>query len=203
MKLRVIVPPHPLIGHWLSMLRDISTPPVLYGKAFEEIGKWLTYECIRDWLPRREETITTSNGEAKGTVVESSVNLMALINLPGGLELWNGAKEVLPNASLFIGGVPSTVPRNAGIIIFWDQITNGFELLEILEIIKARCVETKRIRVITSLASAPGLKNIGESLPDLTIYAACIDPEISTEKEIKPGIGNPLNRLNTITVDSN
>ena len=59
MSLKVIVPPHPLIKHWLSILRDPDTPNILYSTGYEQIGKWLTYEALRDWLPYKKELIVT------------------------------------------------------------------------------------------------------------------------------------------------
>ncbi|MGA0279595.1 MAG: uracil phosphoribosyltransferase, partial [Vulcanococcus sp.] len=47
--LRVVVPPHPLIGHWLTVLRDRETPQPLFATAMAELGRWLTYEAMRDW----------------------------------------------------------------------------------------------------------------------------------------------------------
>ena len=58
--LRVVVPPHPLIAHWLTMLRHVGTPPSLYRTALEELGRWLTYEALRDWLPHRREEVHTA-----------------------------------------------------------------------------------------------------------------------------------------------
>ena len=48
MSLRVVVPPHPLIGHWLTMLRHRETPPALYATTLHELGRWLTSEALRD-----------------------------------------------------------------------------------------------------------------------------------------------------------
>ena len=36
-------------------------------------------------------------------------------------------------------------------------------------------------------------------MPNLTIHTACIDPELTEDGEISPGIGNPVLRLNTRT----
>ena len=106
MSLRVVVPPHPLIGHWLTMLRHRETPPALYATAMQELGRWLTYEALRDWLPHRRELVPTASGETEGSVVESDVPLLALPVLPAGIELWQGARSVLPDASLCLEGVP-------------------------------------------------------------------------------------------------
>ncbi|MEO6860040.1 MAG: uracil phosphoribosyltransferase, partial [Microcoleus sp.] len=51
LQLRVYVPPHPLIRHWLAVARDAATPSVLFRSAMTELGRWLAYEAIRDWLP--------------------------------------------------------------------------------------------------------------------------------------------------------
>ena len=42
MSLRVVVPPHPLIAHWLTVLRDQQTPSPLFATAMAELGHWLT-----------------------------------------------------------------------------------------------------------------------------------------------------------------
>ena len=197
MSLRVVVPPHPLIAHWLTMLRNSGTPGPLYGKSLEELGKWLTYEALRDWLPHRNEEVNTTQGITVGTVVESSIPLIALPSIPGGLELWQGGRLVLPNASVCIGGIPNFIEENAGIIIYEDQVPDGTVLLKKLEVLNKQGVESKRIRVITALTAKPGLQKIGEKIPDLNIYCACIDPEITDNGEINPGIGNPSLRLNS------
>ena len=69
MSLKVIVPPHPLIKHWLSILREKNTPNILYSTGYEQLGKWLTYEALRDWLPYKKESIKTDNGEAEGVFI--------------------------------------------------------------------------------------------------------------------------------------
>jgi uracil phosphoribosyltransferase len=49
--------------------------------------------------------------------------------------------------------------------------------------------------VITSLASGPGLKAVGERHGSLTIYAAGIDPDLNEAGAIVPGIGDVRQRL--------
>ncbi len=203
MTLKVVVPPHPLIAHWLTMLRNVSTPGALYSTGLEELGRWLTYEALREWLPTRQEAFETSHGKGEGIVIEANIPLLAIPNMPGGLELWQGGRNVLPNAHLCIGGVPNSIETNAGVIIYVDQIATGRSLLQTLLKLHEKKVETKRVRVITSLSSNKGLTTIGESFPELTIYSACIDAELNQNGEIVPGIGNPALRLNTRIAGSN
>ena len=203
MTLKIIVPPHPLIAHWLTILRAEVTPNALYATSLEQLGKWLTYEAIRDWLPYRKEEIITSNGKTEGTVIETRVPLLAVPSLPAGLQLWEGAKDILPNSILCLGGLPDQIEKTAGVILFVDQITTGKKLLSDLESLKSKGVDFSRIKIITALASNYGLKTIGEIFSDLTIYSACIDPELTEEGEISPGIGNPSKRINTRITTSN
>ena len=197
MTLKIIVPPHPLIAHWLTILRSEVTPKPIYSTGLEQLGRWLTYEALRDWLPHREDEIQTSNGITKGTVIENRVPLIAIANLPAGIHLWHGARELLPNADLFLDCIPNNNDKNAGFLIFVDQISTGDLLLKYLENLKEQKINFNRIRIITALTSNPGLQNLGKSMPNLTIYSACIDPELNKEGCIKPGIGNPMKRINT------
>ena len=196
MSLRVVVPPHPLIGHWLTMLRHRETPPALYATAMQELGRWLTYEALRDWLPHRREPIPTAHGDTEGLVVESRAPLLAMPVMPGGLELWQGGRQVLPEASLCLNGVPDSIETNAGLVIFIDQITDGTAVLRLLQDLQQQGVSGNRIRLITALCANAGLKILGEAAPDLTIYTTCIDEGLDAYGQAVPGIGDPLQRLN-------
>ncbi len=203
MTLKVVVPPHPLIAHWLTVLRNCSTPAPVYSTALEELGRWLTYEALREWLPYRREIVKAPHGEVEGTLIEFGVPLISVLLLPGGLDLWEGGRKVLPNSQRCIDEVPTDIANNEGVIVYIDQIANGERLKWALELLKQQNVDSKRLRIVTALASNPGLKNLGERFSDLTIYTASIDPEITENGEICPGIGNPFLRLNTRAKSSN
>ena len=196
MSLRVVVPPHPLIGHWLTMLRHRDTPPALYATGLQELGRWLTYEALRDWLPHRKERVPTTASETEGTVVEASVPLLAVPSLPCGLELWQGARSVLPDAVLCLNGIPAEIEANAGVILFVDQVTDGKAVLRRLQQLKEQGIDGRRVRLITALCASPGLKLLGEEIPDLTLHTACIDETLNEDGQVEPGIGDPLRRLN-------
>ncbi len=193
--LRVVVPPHPLIAHWLTVLRHQGTPAPLFRTAMEELGRWLTYEALRDWLPHRRDTVQTPLASTEGTVIEAGVPLLAVPILPGGLHLWEGARQVLPSAELCLGGLPDSIEAQAGVVLLLDQIGQGDELIELLKSLEQLGVESPRLRVITTLTASPGLKRIGETYPEITIHTACIDAELDDQQRIVPGIGDPLQRL--------
>ena len=203
MSLRVIVPPHPLISHWLTILRNPTTPEILYATGLEQLGTWLTYEALRDWIPNRKEQIDTSTGKTECTIIDPDIPILAIPNLPAGLELFRGARNLIPNSSLCIGGLPNEIDQNAGIIFYIDQITTGKMLLKDLKRLKDKKIDSRRIRVIAALTANPGLKEIGENIQDLNIYCACIDPELISDSELSPGIGDPSLRIKTRVTSSN
>ena len=203
MALRVVVPPHPLIGHWLGVLRDRHTPSSLYASATAELGRWLTYEAVRDWLPHRRIQLETPLAAAEADVVDPAVPLLALPLLTAGLGLWQGGQTVLPSAqvlhlqeSLGVITPPARpIPSRCGVLLFVAELGDGESLLQLLDDLSALGVTGDRLRVITSLASGPGLKAVGERHGSLTIYAAGIDPDLNEAGAIVPGIGDVRQRL--------
>ena len=194
--LRVVVPPHPLIAHWLTVLRHAATPAPLFATGMEELGRWLSYEAVRDWLPHRRQVVTTPLGETEGSVIEGEVSLLAIPLLPGGLALWQGARQVLPNAQLCLEGVPGSIEPQAGVMLFVDQISDGQQVLTALhQLAQAGVTDLRRLRVITALTASPGLKTLGEQIPELTIHTACIDEGLDDADRIVPGIGDPVGRM--------
>ena len=203
MALRVVVPPHPLIGHWLGVLRDRHTPSSLYASATAELGRWLTYEAVRDWLPHRRIQLESPLAAAEADVVDPAVPLLALPLLTAGLGLWQGGQTVLPSAQVLhlqesLGVITPPVepiPPRCGVLLFLAELGDGESLLQLLDDLSALGVSGDRLRVITSLASGPGLKAVGERHGSLTIYAAGIDPDLNEAGAIVPGIGDVRQRL--------
>ena len=81
-------------------------------------------------------------------------------------------------------------------ILFVDQISDGEATLELLQELQNKGVDGRRLRLITALCASPGLKLLGEAIPDLTLHTACIDEDLGEQGEIRPGIGDPVRRLN-------
>ncbi|MBW0174751.1 MAG: uracil phosphoribosyltransferase [Vulcanococcus sp.] len=209
--LRVVVPPNPLIGHWLTLLRDRETPQALFNTAMAELGRWLTYEAMRDWIPYQRVQVQTPLATTEGTVVDGSIPMLAVPMLRGGLTLWEGARPVVPSAAVSHVGVsygdgsapaalwcntlPESIPARGGVLVFAPQVARGDSLLRVLEQLEQRGVGGQRLRVITALTASPGLKQLGERYEDLTIYTGCIDAELDDEGRILPGIGDAEQRL--------
>jgi len=201
MSLKVIVPPHPLIKHWLSILREKNTPKILYSTGYEQLGKWLTYEALRNWLPYKKEIINTNNGSIDGFFIDNDYPIKVFAMMPEGLSLWYGSKEVIPNSTLSLGELPKSINSNEGVIFYSEQITTKSTVIETLFKLRELGVDSNRILLITAICSNKGLNKIAKSFPNQVIYTSCIDEENEKTNLLNPGIGDPLFRLSTIFID--
>ncbi len=203
MALRVVVPPHPLIGHWLGVLRDRHTPPALYATATAELGRWLSYEALRDWLPHRRVPLDTPLAPSEADIVDATVPLVALPLLTASLGLWQGAQSVLPAARVVhlweqqgeIAGLETPIDTRTGVLVFTAEVATGDRLIRLLDLLAEQGVGGDRLRVVTALASGPGLKALGDRHGHLTLYTAAIDPDLNERGQIVPGIGAVAERL--------
>ena len=197
MSLKVIVPPHPLINHWLSILREKNTPNILFSTGYEQIGRWLTYEALRNWLPHKQVVIETNNGSIEGDFIDNNYPIRIIADLPEGHTLWLGAREVIPNATLSLGELPKDIKKNEGIIIYYGLITKEKNPCKLLRNLNEIGVKSNRILLISCLCSDKGLNEIAKEFPHQNVYTAAIDEENIDQKLITPGIGNPILRLST------
>ena len=68
----VYVPPHPLVKHWMAVMRSKETPPVVFRTACAELGRILMYETLREMLPTIDVQVETPIDVADVTFVDPS-----------------------------------------------------------------------------------------------------------------------------------
>jgi uracil phosphoribosyltransferase len=98
----VYVPPHPLIKHWVAVMRAAETPPAIFRSAAAELGRILIYEAARDWLPTVDAEVGTPGGApAAVTFVDPSQPIKVVPILRAGLVLLEAAATTLPAAQTY------------------------------------------------------------------------------------------------------
>jgi uracil phosphoribosyltransferase len=209
-QLRVYVPPHPLIRHWLAVSRDATTPSALFRTAMTEMGRWLTYEAIREWLPTFDTQVQTPLAECDVTLVDPEVPIVVVPILRAGLALLDGAQTLLPLASIYHLGIkrdestlqpffylntlPDRIDPQARVLILDPMLATGGTLeLALTEILK-RGVDLNMTRVISVVAAPPALQRLSTNFPSLTIYSATIDEGLNQNGYIVPGLGDAGDR---------
>jgi uracil phosphoribosyltransferase len=175
-----------------------------------ELGRWLTYEAIRDWLPTMNLMVQTPLAPCPATMVNPEVPLVVVPILRAGLALLEGAQTLLPLASIYHLGVvrdEETLEANCYLNKLPDQLdpktqvlitdpmlaTGGSIMLTMAELTK-RGVDPALTRIISVVAAPPALQKLGAAYPSLTIYTAMIDEGLNSQGYIVPGLGDAGDR---------
>lgn len=209
-QLRVYVPPHPLIKHWLAVARDADTPPALFRTAMTELGRWLTYESLREWLPTMAITVQTPLAPCPAAVVDPQTPIALVPILRAGLALLDGAQSLLPlasvyhiglmrneetlEASCYLNKLPDRLAAGVRVLIPEPMLATGGSISFVLAELVQRGVDPANVRIISVVAAHPALKRLNETYPSLQIYTAAIDEELNEQGFIVPGLGDAGDR---------
>ncbi len=210
LQMRVYVPPHPLIKHWLGVARDVATPSPLFKSAMKELGRWLTYEAIRDWLPTEEMMVQTPLAACPATMVNPEVPLIVVPILRAGLALLEGTQTVVPlastyhlgvvrneetlEASCYLNKLPPQFDPKTQVLITDPMLATGGSIMLALAELTQRGVDPALTRIISVVAAPPALQKLSTSYPNLTVYTAMIDEELNSQGYIVPGLGDAGDR---------
>ncbi|MEB3336659.1 MAG: uracil phosphoribosyltransferase [Leptolyngbyaceae bacterium] len=210
LQMRIYVPPHPLIKHWLGVVRDRSTPSVLFRNAMTELGRWLTYEAIRDWMPTVEETVETPLGPCPATFVNPDVPIAVVPILRAGLALLEGAQASLPLASVYHIGfardeetlepscymnkLPEKFDPQTRVLISEPMLATGGTSMALMAELTSRGVDPELTRIISVVVAPPALQKLGTAYGGLTIFTAAVDEGLNDHGFIVPGLGDAGDR---------
>ncbi|NJN21293.1 MAG: uracil phosphoribosyltransferase [Leptolyngbya sp. RL_3_1] len=209
-QLRVFVPPHPLVHHWLGILRDRNTPTALFRTAMTEIGRWLTYEAARDWLPILETQLDTPLGTSPARFIDPEVPIAIVPILRAGLALLEGTQAVVPLASVYhlgfvrdeatleahcyLNKLPERFTAETRVLISEPMLATGGTMMAVMAELVRRGVDQDQVRIISVVTAPPALQKLAEAYPSLNIYAAAIDAGLNDQGFIVPGLGDAGDR---------
>jgi uracil phosphoribosyltransferase len=210
LQLRVYVPPHPLIQHWLAVARDQGTPSVLFRSAMTELGRWLTYEAIRDWMPTVETVVNTPLAPCAATFINPEAPIAVIPILRAGLSLLDGAQMLVPLASIYHIGVvrneetleptiyvnkfPKVFPPETRVLITEPMLATGGTMVRVMDELIGRGIDPALVRIISVVVAPVALQKLNVAYPGLVIYAAGIDEGLNDLGYIVPGLGDAGDR---------
>ncbi len=209
-QLRIYVPPHPLIKHWLTVVRDVNTPSSLFRVAMTELGRWLAYEAVRDWLPTVETVVETPLAATSAVVVDPQVPVVVVPILRAGLALLEGAQGVLPTATTYHLGIvrdektlapscylnkfPERFDPQTRVLISEPMLATGGSIMTAMTELTERGIDPALVRIISVVTAPPALQKLGTHFPAVQVYAATIDEGLNEQGFIVPGLGDAGDR---------
>lgn len=175
-----------------------------------ELGRWLTYEAIREWLPTIDTTIETPLAPCPATFISPEVPIVVVPILRAGLGLLDGAQTLLPLASIYhlglvrneetleascyLNRLPAQLDPQTRVLITDPMLATGGTALAALKELTSRGVDPAFVRIVSVVAAPPALQKLSVAYPSLSIYTAAIDEILNDRGFIVPGLGDAGDR---------
>ena len=197
---------HPLIQHKLTILRDRHTTTRDFKQLVNEIATLMAYEVTKD-LSTEPVTIETPLEPMEGRQV-SGKKLTLVPILRAGLGMVEGIAQLIPSARVGHIGLyrehDTLKPVDYYFKIPADEIERDFFILDpmlatggsaVAAVGALKHAGARRLRFLCLVAAPEGVQRMLEAHPDVAIFAAALDRELSPVGYILPGLGDAGDRL--------
>lgn len=197
---------HPLVKHKLTLLRDKETGVKDFRACMSELSALIGYRITED-LPLKEVEVETPFGKAKGEIIDGKTLAFAPI-LRGGLGMLDGVLSLVPSAKVGHIGVyrdpqtmesveyyckmPTDIAQREVIILDPLIATGATDVAAIQSIKNYSC---RNIKLMSILVSQEGVDRIRKEHPDVDIYCAAIEEQVTADGFLYPGAGDAGDRL--------
>lgn len=196
---------HPLVDHHLSVLREVSTPPALFRLQIRRLASLIAFEATRD-LATVPQRVVTPLTEMQGTQIAGRIGLVPILR--AGLGMVDPLQDLLPEAEVWHLGMyrdektsqpveyysklPEDRPCDVAFVLDPMLATGGSVMSAIDALERWGCPD---VRVLSIIASQPGVARLAAEYPKVQVYVAAIDPELNAQKFIVPGLGDAGDRI--------
>ena len=201
----LVVVDGPLSRHKLAVLRNEETPTPEFRQAMKELSLIMVAEATRS-MPTRTSRIRTPLTETEVEEISGPVCLVPVLR--AGLGMLDGALALLPKATVGFMGLFRdeetaepveyyvNLPRdleNYLVLVLDPMLATGGSLSATLT--KLKDEGAAWISCLHVVAAVPGVERLTSEHPDVTFYAAAVDPELDERSFIVPGLGDAGDRL--------
>ena len=197
---------HPLIQHKLSLIRRKDTSSILFRQLVNEVSSLMVYELTRD-MPTQLVSIQTPLESMMAPVIDGK-KLVFVSILRAGNGILDGALSVVPGARVghiglyrdpqtlkaieYYFKMPSLMHERDAIILD-PMLATGNSAIAAIERVKS--LKPRSIKFLCLLTCPEGVLALQEAHPDVTVYTAAIDRQLSEHGYILPGLGDAGDRI--------
>lgn len=196
---------HPLIQHKLSLMRDKTTPTILFRQLLREIGLLMGYEITRD-LPLELRPIETPIEAMEAPHLACDVSIVSILR--AGLGMAEGLRELIPSAREGHIGLfrdPEShkpkeyfvkLPNPTGRVLLVDpMLATGGSAVHAAQVLKDRGVPGEEIRFMVLVAAPEGVEVFEQAHPEIHVFTAALDNHLNDKAYIVPGLGDAGDRI--------
>lgn len=196
---------HPLVVHYLTILRDRRTEIRQYREASRRLTRLLVAEAVADLPLAPVEIETPMEGGFVGGRLGKPTVLAPVLR--AGVGMLDGALDVLGDSSVGYVGLqrdPETVrpvgyytkfPSLSGsrVLVLEPMLATGGSLAEAVDLVKAEGGED--IVCLCMVTCPPGAETMSRRHPDTPVLTAGHDRGLDRNSYILPGLGDMGDRL--------
>jgi len=197
---------HPLIAHKMSVLRDESTGRKIFRELVREITQLEVYEATRS-LPTEPCEVKTPIRPAQASCLAGPAPIIVPI-LRAGLGMVEGFTDLIPNCRIghlgmyrdeetfqpvpYYAKLPDGLDTSPTFLLD-PMLATGGSASAAVSFVKEQGGHDLTLMCI--VAARPGVTALLKAHPDLRIFAAAFDEELTPSAYITPGLGDAGDRL--------
>ena len=195
---------HPLAGHFLTRLRDRTTPCAEFRDLCRKITVLLLIEATTDLRIKKEKTVTPLTSLLSPVLAERPVVIPIL---RAGLGMLEAFTQVLPDVDVGYIGLErdertavanryyQKFPKLGGRTVFVldPMLATGGSAVQTIRLVYQQA--PRKVKFVCVLAAPEGVRALKKAFPKLEIFAAAVDKKLNSKKYIVPGLGDFGDRL--------
>lgn len=197
---------HPLVQHKLTLMRDREASTNSFRQLLNEISSLMAYEVCRDMV-LQDVQINTPLETMTGQRIDGK-KLVFVSILRAGNGILDGVLSVVPSARVGHIGLyrdPQTLqaveyyfkmPKDMherDVVVVDPMLATGNSAVAAVSRIK-QC-QPKSLKFLCLLTCPEGVNTMYRTHPDVPVYTAAVDRELSDHGYILPGLGDAGDRI--------
>ncbi len=196
---------HPLVQHYLTILRDRSTQASEFRRCCKGITEVIMVEAAKS-LSMDYIDVTTPLEVTQGARLSAGVVFVPILR--AGLGMLDPAMGIIPGSSVGYIGLErdettaeascyySKMPdlsASSQVFVLDPMLATGGSAAQCVAQVKAH--GAKRVQMVCIIAAPEGVSAFEGAHPDVPVVAGKIDRELNDQKYILPGLGDFGDRL--------
>ena len=197
---------HPLVQHKLTLMRRKDASTNTFRTLLNELSSLMAYEVTRD-MPLQDVEVQTPLETMTGQMIDGKKLVLVSI-LRAGNGILEGMLNVVPGARVGHVGLyrdPATLepveyyfkmPKDMDqrdVVVVDPMLATGNSA--IAAVTRLKQLNPKSIRFVCLLTCPEGLTAMNKAHPDVPVFTAAIDRQLSEHGYILPGLGDAGDRI--------
>ncbi len=197
---------HPLVQHKLTLMRRKDASTSSFRRLLNELSMLMAYEVTRDMEISYVSIDTPMETMQAPTIDGKKLALISILR--AGTGILDGMLQVVPGARVghiglyrnpdtlqaveYFFKVPQNMPERDVIVVDPMLATGNSAVAAIARI---KLTQPKSIKFLCLLTCPEGVAAMRSAHPDVHIYTASIDRQLSEDGYILPGLGDAGDRI--------